>query len=45
MKRAVAAGGKQVNSPQDYGFMYDWSFADLDGHGWGVLWMESAAVQ
>ena len=45
VKRAVAAGGKQVNSPQDYGFMYDWSFEDLDGHGWGVLWMDPAAVQ
>ena len=45
VKRAVAAGGNQVNSPQDHGFMYDWSFSDLDGHGWGVLWMDPAAIQ
>ena len=45
VKRAVAAGGKEVNSPQDHGFMYDWSFSDLDGHGWGVLWMDPAAAQ
>ena len=45
VKRAVAAGGSPVNAPQDYGFMYDWSFSDLDGHGWGVLWMDPAAAQ
>jgi uncharacterized protein len=45
VKRAVAAGGKAVNSPQDHGFMYDWSFSDVDGHGWGVFWMDPAAVQ
>jgi len=27
-----------------HGFMYSWSFYDLDGHGWGVLWMDPAAV-
>ena len=43
--RAVALGGAAVHEPQDHGFMYDWSFFDLDGHAWGVFWMDPAAVQ
>jgi uncharacterized protein len=45
VKRAVAAGGKPAHEPEDHGFMYDWSFYDLDGHGWGVHWMDPAAHQ
>lgn len=25
----------------DYGFMYGWSFQDLDGHTFEVIWMDS----
>ena len=42
--KAVAAGGRPALEPQDHGFMYDWSFYDLDGHGWGVFWMDPAAI-
>lgn len=42
---AVENGGKQAGQPQDHGFMYDWSFYDPDGHGWGVLWMDPGAGQ
>ena len=45
VKRAIDNGGKPAGAPQDHGFMYDWSFYDLDGHGWGVLWMDPGAVQ
>lgn len=38
--KAVAAGGKAVGEPQDHGFMYDHSFEDLDGHGWGLFCMK-----
>jgi predicted lactoylglutathione lyase len=31
--------------PQDQGFMYGWSFYDLDGHHWEVFWMDPRAVQ
>ena len=34
MKKALAAGGKRAMEPQDQGFMYGWSFYDLDGHHW-----------
>jgi predicted lactoylglutathione lyase len=45
VKIAVENGGKRAGDPKDHGFMYDWSFYDLDGHGWGVLWMDPNFVQ
>jgi predicted lactoylglutathione lyase len=42
--QAVAAGGASGADQQDHGFMYEWSFYDLDGHGWGVFWMDPAAA-
>jgi uncharacterized protein len=43
--KAVAAGGRHAMDPQDHGFMYGWSFYDLDGHHWEVLWMNPVALQ
>lgn len=43
--KAIAAGGTKAEDPQDHGFMYGWSFYDLDGHGWEVMWMDPAHVQ
>jgi uncharacterized protein len=43
VNRAVAAGGKHAVAPQDHGFMYGWSFYDLDGHHWEVFWMDPDA--
>lgn len=45
VRKALAAGGTTPDEPQDLGFMYDWSFQDLDGHNWGVFWMDPAHVQ
>ena len=45
VNKAVAAGGSYAVDPQDHGFMYGWSFYDLDGHHWEVFWMDPAAVQ
>ena len=45
VKKAVASGGKYATEPQDHGFMYGWSFYDLDGHHWEVLWMDPLAAQ
>jgi len=42
--KAIAAGGKHAMDPMDHGFMYGWSFYDLDGHNWEVIWMDPAAV-
>ncbi|MPZ19737.1 MAG: glyoxalase/bleomycin resistance/extradiol dioxygenase family protein [Luteitalea sp.] len=45
VKKAIAAGGTHAMDPQDHGFMYGWSFYDLDGHHWEVFWMDPKAVQ
>jgi predicted lactoylglutathione lyase len=42
---ALAAGGTICGEPTDHGCMYDHGFLDLDGHGWGVMWMDPAVVQ
>jgi predicted lactoylglutathione lyase len=43
VKQAIAAGGRHATDPQDHGFMYGWSFYDLDGHHWEVLSMDPNA--
>ena len=45
VKKAIAAGGRHAMDPQDHGFMYGWSFYDLDGHHWEVFWMDPKAAQ
>ena len=42
--KAVAAGGSHAVEPQDHGFMYGWSFYDLDGHQREVFWMDPSAI-
>jgi uncharacterized protein len=42
---AIAAGGSHAMPAQDHGFMYGWSFYDLDGHHWEVFWMDPSFVQ
>jgi len=37
---ALAAGAAPCKDPQDYGFMYQRSFHDLDGHLWEIMWMD-----
>ena len=37
--RAVAAGGKEIGKPIDYGSIYAATFADLDGHQWNIFHM------
>ena len=44
VKKAVAAGAKHAMDPQDHGFMYGWSFYDLDEHHWEVFWMDPKAA-
>ncbi len=41
--KAIAAGGSKAHEPEDHGFMYQYGFYDLDGHGWGVFWFDSSA--
>lgn len=45
VRKAIAAGGSHAMDPMDHGFMYGWSFYDLDGHHWEVLWMDPNVPQ
>lgn len=42
--RALAAGGGEPMEAKDYGFMYQRSFQDLDGHLWEVVHMDEGAM-
>lgn len=42
---ATAAGAEAGKETQDYGFMYQQSFHDLDGHLWEIVWMDPVAVE
>ncbi|GAA3405860.1 VOC family protein [Pseudarthrobacter polychromogenes] len=42
VQNALANGGSASQDAQDYGFMYNHSFQDPDGHLWEVLWMDPA---
>jgi uncharacterized protein len=44
VNKALAAGGKASNDPIDHGFMYGWSFQDIDGHLWEVFYMDESAI-
>jgi len=44
VKRAIAAGGRPAREPRDQGFLYTWSFHDLDGHQWDAVWMDPASA-
>ena len=43
VSKAIAAGGSMYMDPQDHGWMYQHSFADLDGHQWEILFMDESA--
>jgi predicted lactoylglutathione lyase len=45
VRKAVAAGGRVYNQPQDHGFMYAHGFQDPDGHIWEVIHMEPSAIE
>jgi predicted lactoylglutathione lyase len=38
--RALECGATRAADPQDHGYMYIWSFYDLDGHYFEVFWMD-----
>lgn len=42
VSKAIAAGGSKAHEPEDHGFMYQYGFYDLDGHGWGVFWFDTS---
>ena len=44
VKNAVNAGGLIYMEPQDHGWMYGHSFADLDGHQWEIFYIDEKAI-
>ena len=43
---ATAHGGKADPGPtQDFGWMYNRSFEDPDGHHWEPMWMDAKAAE
>ncbi|SMC89493.1 VOC family protein [Pedobacter africanus] len=40
VNKAQAAGATIPNPASNYGFMYQHSFEDLDGHHWEFVWMD-----
>lgn len=42
---AIDAGGRHAMDKQDHGFMYAWSFYDLDGHHWELIWTDTPTLQ
>ncbi len=42
---ALTLGGSRVCESQDYGFMFQDGFQDLDGHIWEFFWMDPSHVQ
>jgi predicted lactoylglutathione lyase len=43
--KAVSAGARTPNPPQDHGFMYQHGFEDLDGHLWELVHMSGDPPQ
>ncbi|HXS36552.1 MAG TPA: VOC family protein [Flavipsychrobacter sp.] len=37
---AIKAGGREYRPAQDYGFMQQRCFEDLDGHNWEIIYMD-----
>lgn len=40
----IAAGGKEPRKAQDYGWMYQRSIEDLDGHIWELFFMDESKM-
>lgn len=45
LNAALAAGAIEACPPRDYGFMYQRSFDDPDGHTWEIFHMDESFVQ
>ncbi len=44
VQKAVRAGGTIYSEPADHGWMYQHSFADLDGHQWEIFYSDINAL-
>jgi predicted lactoylglutathione lyase len=44
VNNAVSAGGSELGEPQDHGWIYGRTFADLDGHQWNIFYMNASEM-
>ncbi|MNL37434.1 hypothetical protein D3C87_1595790 [compost metagenome] len=44
MEKAIKAGGTDYQQSQDYGWMYQRTFLDVDGHHWEVFFMDESQI-
>lgn len=44
ISKAQALGAQLYAEPQDHGWMYQHSFADLDGHQWEFVYMDESQL-
>jgi len=44
VKTATENGGSKYSEPRDYGWMYQKTFSDLDGHQWEVLFSDMSQL-
>jgi uncharacterized protein len=44
ISKAHSLGGNIYSEPQDHGWMYQHSFADLDGHQWELVYMDESQL-
>ena len=44
ISKAQSSGAHIYAEPQDHGWMYQHSFADLDGHQWEIVYMDASQM-
>jgi predicted lactoylglutathione lyase len=44
VSKAQSLGASIYAEPQDHGWMYQHSFADLDGHQWEIVYMDASRL-
>jgi predicted lactoylglutathione lyase len=44
IEKAVKTGGTNYREAQDYGWMYQRTFLDLDGHHWEIFCMDESQI-
>lgn len=44
MEKAVKAGGSEYMKTRDYGWMYQRTFLDIDGHHWEIFFMDESKI-
>ena len=44
MEKAIRSGGIEYVETKDYGWMYQRTFLDIDGHHWEVFYMDESKI-